>query len=98
MLVIKPANAGSLESSDALVTVEPEVGSVAILIEGATAARFSKQIRGVVEETLGKLGISSCRVRIQDKGALDCTIRARLCAAALRAAGREGEPDWESLA
>jgi citrate lyase subunit gamma (acyl carrier protein) len=108
MRIGKTASAGTLESSDVLVTVEPGTGNtVEIEIEGATAARFGAQIRSVVAETLEKFGVSCGRVRLQDKGALDCTITARLSAALLRAAepadsAKSGDPagsaiPWETL-
>jgi len=98
MRITKTAVAGTLESSDVLITVEPESGSsVQIEIEGATAARFGEQIRGVVAETLAGFGVSACRVRLQDKGALDCTIRARLSAALLRASDETGPIAWEAF-
>ena len=81
MRVTTTAAAGTLESSDVLITVEPgEKAGIEIELEGATAVRFGDQIRSVVRETLSEFGIDSCRVRLQDKGALDCTIRARLSA------------------
>jgi len=99
MRIAKTASAGTLESSDVLVTVEPDAGpAVEIEIEGATAARFGAQIRAVVEETLAAFSVESGRVRLQDKGALDCTIRARLSAALLRAGGEGGSAvPWEKL-
>ncbi|GAB1482066.1 citrate lyase acyl carrier protein [Treponema sp.] len=98
MRIIKIAAAGTLESSDVLITVEPEPDDrLQIDIEGATAARFGKQIRGVVAETLANFGVTACRVRLQDKGALDCTIRARLSAALLRAGDGTGSLEWESF-
>ena len=98
MHIDKTAVAGTLESSDVLVTVEPgSSGSVDIELEGATVARFGKQIRAVVSETLGHFGVTACRVRLQDKGALDCTIRARLSAALLRASDKPADIEWETL-
>lgn len=99
MRVLTTAAAGTLESSDVLVTVEPADGAgIEIELEGATAARFGDQIQSVVKETLLELGVKSCRVRLQDKGALDCTIRARLSAAILRSAGaNEAVIPWEAL-
>ena len=98
MRITKTAAAGTLESSDVLITVEPgETGGIGIEIEGATAARFGDQIRSVVKETLGELGVADCRVRLQDKGALDCTIKARLSAAVLRATDEKGPVAWEAL-
>lgn len=46
-------------------------------------------------ETLKTMGINSISVDIQDKGALDMVIKARLQAAIFRAC--ESEPEWEVL-
>lgn len=98
MRIDKTASAGTLESSDVLVTVEPDSGpTVEIEIEGATAARFGAQIRAVVEETLAVFKIEGGRVRLQDKGALDCTIRARLAAALQRSSDAPSSVPWEAL-
>ena len=98
MRIAKTASAGTLESSDVLVTVEPGSGSTVVIeIEGATAARFDEQIRAVVKEILEGFGIKQARVRLQDKGALDCTIKARLSAALLRASEESGAISWENL-
>ncbi len=98
MRIEKTASAGTLESSDVLVTVEPDSGpTVEIEIEGATAARFGAQIRAVVEETLKTFKVEKGRVRLQDKGALDCTIRARLESALQRSAGAPEAIRWEAL-
>ncbi len=98
MRITKTAVAGTLESSDVLITVEPgEKKGIDIELEGATAGRFGEQIRSVVKETLKDLGVASCRVRLQDKGALDCTIRARLSAAAMRACDDAPVAPWEAL-
>ena len=44
-----------------------------------------------VLETLERLEVTSARVTVVDKGALDCTLKARVEAAALRGAGRQGD-------
>lgn len=103
MRITKTAVAGTLESSDVLITVEPYDRSLPtenpfqIEIEGATAIRFGTQIRSVVQETLNAFAVESCRVRLQDKGALDCTIRARLSAALLRSSDDPVPVVWEAL-
>ena len=53
------------------------------------AAQFGRQIKSVITETLEGLGISDAYVKATDKGALDCTIRARVTAAAVRATGKD---------
>ena len=50
----------------------------------------------MVDATLKKLGVTSGQVVIQDKGALDCAIRARVQAAVLRGAGVE-DLTWSTL-
>ena len=53
------------------------------------SAQFGRQIKAVITETLTGLGIDNAYVKATDKGALDCTIRARVTAAAVRATGKD---------
>ncbi len=97
MKIIKTGMAGSLESSDVLITVDSNTGKGRnISLESTVKRQYGKQILKVVEHTLDLLEISDVTVRLEDKGALDCTIRSRLEAAVYRAAGSETYP-WESL-
>ena len=96
MKIIKQAVAGTLESSDLLVKVEPNDSSLDIVIQSEVIKQFGKQIRRVVAETLGKLEVDQGTVVIEDKGALDYAIRARVQAAVLRGAGSE-ELNWGQL-
>ncbi len=84
MEIKKTAMAGTLESSDAQVTVEPGDGGVDLSIESSVIHQFGRQIRATVLETLGRLGVTSAKVRVVDKGALDCTLRARVECAVYR--------------
>ncbi len=97
MKVTKEAIAGTLESSDLLVKVAPsDKGTLDIVIKSEVIKQFGKQIKRVVTETLGKLSVSAGSVVIEDKGALDCVIRARVQAAVLRGCGSQ-ELDWGAL-
>ena len=87
MEIKKPAVAGTLESSDCQVTVEPGNGKVDFSLESAVIHQFGNQIKKVTLETLKDLGIDNVRISIVDKGALDCTIRARVECAVFRSAG-----------
>ena len=49
--------------------------------------QFGAQIRSVITETLTEYGVENAAVTAVDKGALDCTIRARVTAALFRSAG-----------
>lgn len=88
MKIVKTGIAGSLESSDVLVTLAPPEGEgIQIDLESAVIKQFGRQIRRVAKETLAELEITDAVLSLQDKGALDSTIRARIEAAAYRAAG-----------
>ena len=87
MEIKKPAVAGTLESSDCQVTVEPGNGKVDFSLESAVIHQFGNQIKKVTLETLKDLGVDNVRISIVDKGALDCTIRARVECAVFRSAG-----------
>jgi len=96
MEIVKAAMAGTLESNDLLVKVTPAEG-LEVVISSEVMRQFGAQIRRVVEETLQQQGVTRGQIVIEDKGALDCTIRARVQAATLR--GTEGgELDWRALA
>ena len=58
--------------------------------------QFGKQITRVVTETLDQLSITTGSIVIEDKGALDCIIRARVQTAVLRGCGSE-DLNWEKL-
>lgn len=74
---MKYATAGTLESNDCLITVY-ENESLDIVIESIVKDVFGDQILAVVEEVLQPLKIKKVKVLVQDNGALDYTIRARL--------------------
>lgn len=84
------AQAGSLESSDIFITVEPYDFGIDIKIESVVKNKFGKRIKKVIEETLKELSVENIKVEINDKGALDCTIKARLETAILRACQKGG--------
>jgi len=97
MKVIKESLAGTLESSDLLVKVAPSnKGTLDIVIQSEVIKQFGKQIKRVVTDTLNQLAVTEGSIVIEDKGALDCVIRARVQAAVLRAAG-SAELDWRKL-
>jgi len=97
MKIVSTGIAGTLESSDVMITVrENSAQKIEIRLESVVEAQFGKQIRRVVEEKLKCLGVDSADVYINDKGALDSTIEARLLAALYRAAGLQTYA-WEVI-
>ena len=94
MEIKKPAMAGTLESSDCMVTVEPGQGKVDLELSSVVIRQFGPQIRKVIFETLERLEVTDARVTVVDKGALDCTIKARVEAAVYRSAGVKKDLPW----
>jgi len=86
--ICKKAVAGTLESSDALVEVEPGSG-IAIDLESAVLSQFGDAIEASVRAVLAAFGVTGAKLRVVDRGALDCTIRARVETAIKRAKGDE---------
>ena len=83
MEISKAAIAGTLESSDAMVTVEPGEG-ITLSVSSSVMNQYGRQIKEKVLETLDSLEVNDSRVTVVDKGALDCTIAARVECAVFR--------------
>lgn len=86
MKIVKAAQAGTVESSDIVVKIEPNESGVEIELTSTVLQQYGERIEAVIRETLDELGVGNARVVAIDKGALDCTVRARTQAAAFRAA------------
>lgn len=86
MKLIDRGIAGTLESSDIMVTLEENPsGGITINLKSTVENQFGEQIRKVITDTLKEIGLSDVCVNANDRGALDCTVRARVLAAAYRA-------------
>lgn len=96
MEIQKQAVAGTLESSDAMVTVEPaEKGSgILFSLDSAVIHQYGDQIKKVVTETLKRLEVEDVRIAVIDRGALDCTIKARVECAVFRSVGQRDRLPW----
>lgn len=94
MIVKTPAMAGTLESSDAQVSIEPAEGGVSLSVQSNVLGQYGNQIRRTVMQTLQRLGVTGAKVTVVDRGALDCTLRARVECAVFRAAGSDGPVPW----
>lgn len=88
MEILKPAIAGTLESSDAQVTVEPGEGAIELSLTSSVINQYGRQIKAAVLETLERLDVTNARVTVVDKGALDCTLKARVECAVFRSCGQ----------
>lgn len=87
MEIRKAAAAGTLESSDCLVTLEPGEGGIALELTSSVMNQYGRQIKATVLDTLDRLGVENANVTVVDKGALDCTIKARVECAVFRSCG-----------
>ena len=85
--IVRCAAAGTLESSDVYVELEPSDAGIEIELDSVVIRQFGDEIRRVVGEVLSEQGVSRAKVRVVDRGALDCVIRARVETAIARAKG-----------
>ena len=88
MKIVKRAAAGTFESSDTYVEIEPAEG-LSVKIDSVVMERFGEAIKKTVDEELSALGVENASVSVSDRGALDCVIRARIEAAVKRAGEEE---------
>lgn len=86
MKIKNSAMAGTLESSDAQVTIEPGEG-IDLSIQSSVLNQYGRQIKATVLETLERLEVKDAKVTIVDKGALECTLKARVECAVFRSCG-----------
>ena len=84
MEIKKAAMAGTLESSDAQVTVEPGTEGIELSIESSVINQYGKQIRKVILETLDRLEVTNGKVKDALSQSLDCTLKARVECAVYR--------------
>ena len=94
MEIKKAATAGTLESSDCMVPVEPGEGTLDFTLESSGIQPSGNQLRKVALETLKNLDIDNVRITIVDKGALDCTLKARIEGAVFRSVDQYENLPW----
>ena len=85
--LVKKAWAGTMESSDAYVEVEP-AQELTVELQSVVQAQFGEAIEAAVRDVLAQCGVEKACVKVMDRGALECVIRARVETALLR--GMEG--------
>ena len=84
--VLKPESAGTMESSDAYVEVTP-AEELTVSIESVVAKQFGDKIDAAVRDVLSELSVKTASVKVIDRGALECVIRARVETALMRSGG-----------
>ena len=88
-MIKQKAHAGTLESSDIYVEIAPaQAGSGIVLnLTSVVMQQFGPEIEAVIRETLAGLGVEDAQLTVSDRGAVDCTIRARVETAVCRGKG-----------
>lgn len=87
MEILKRATAGTMESSDAYVEIETAQNGLTIALESVVKGQFGESIDRTIREVLAEQGVENANVRVIDRGALECVLRARVETAVLRGKG-----------
>lgn len=86
MEIKKIGMAGTMESSDISITIEPsEEFGINVILQSPLEKQFGKQIIKVIKDTISKNGVENAIVKAIDKGAIDYVIKARTETALYRA-------------
>lgn len=84
MRINRKAQAGTLQSSDLMVHVEP-AEELLVEIESTVQKQFGHLIEARIHQVLRRLGVEQGHIAVSDRGALDYAIDARLETALRRA-------------
>ena len=85
--IVRVASAGTLESSDVYVEIEPWDQGIDLRLESVVKGQFGGAIERAVRETLAACGVERARITVSDRGALECVLRARVETAVTRGRG-----------
>ncbi|EFG0385748.1 TPA: citrate lyase acyl carrier protein [Escherichia coli] len=92
MKINQPAVAGTLESGDVMIRIAPlDTQDIDLQINSSVEKQFGDAIRTTILDVLARYNV---QLNVDDKGALDCILRARLEALLARASGIPALP-WE---
>lgn len=89
MKINKMATAGSTDSNDILITLEPSENGFEMEFTSTVNKLYGRQIQNIICQTIGDLGLTDVKVTADDHGALDYTIRARVKTAVCHAVAEE---------
>ncbi|MFA6844837.1 MAG: citrate lyase acyl carrier protein [Sphaerochaetaceae bacterium] len=96
MQVKKTATAGTMESSDIMISVIPKAGKgVDVMLTSSVSKQFGNEIKSVILSCAERLKIDGVQIVAVDKGALDCVIKARTETALYRAC-ESHDYQWEA--
>lgn len=84
MKIINQAIAGTMESNDIMVSIKPGSGNLNIDITSIVKAQFGDAIEEAVRNVCTEYDVNDADIIINDRGAITCTIKARVETAILR--------------
>ena len=97
MEIKETASAGTIEKCDSLVTVSKGDGDIKINLSSKVLYQYGDSIRNTILQTLKKLHINDVTVDIEDMGAFEYVIVARLEAAIYRSQKQMDQIPWGDL-
>ena len=89
MQINRKVVAGTLESSDVFIQVEPSNEGIKIDLESVVINQFGEEIERVVRDVLQEFQVENIKIQVKDRGAVECAIRARVETALRRAEGMD---------
>ncbi|MCP4158340.1 MAG: citrate lyase acyl carrier protein [bacterium] len=90
------AQAGTFESSDILILVQPGENGREIELDSTVLVQYEKSIKQEINSVLDKFEVSDIHLIAKDKGALNGTIAARVETAVLRGGGLQEGTIYET--
>lgn len=97
MEIKETASAGTIEKCDCLVTVSKGDGDIKINLSSKVLYQYGDSIRNTILQTLKKLDVNDVTVDIEDMGAFEYVIVARLEAAIYRSQKQMDQIPWGDL-
>ena len=97
MEIKETASAGTIDKCDCLVTVSKGEGDIKINLSSKVLYQYGDSIRNTILQTLKKLDVNDVTVDIEDMGAFEYVIVARLEAAIYRSQKQMDQIPWGDL-
>ncbi len=79
------ATAGTMESSDIMIIIEKNDSDLTVELSSVVESLFGDEIRNIIVNTSKEMGLFTGSIKAIDRGALNCTIKARVRTAISRA-------------
>jgi len=97
MEIKETASAGTIDKCDCLVTVSKGEGDIKINLSSKVLYQYGDNIKNTILQTLKKLHIKDITVDVEDMGAFEYVIVARLEAAIYRSQKQMDQIPWGDL-